>query len=163
MVCLAILVSVSDPSGLPVLGFLSNWGKLLEVISTRIRWPGLNTLAVPVISISNSYTSLGVSKLILSTPSLNLALRIPSETGMADPSGYTSTSLIIQSVSNPSVAAWSFILTGPAMVIGSVRKSLVYTSTSLRRSNTLWSLGPEIVGEPQQLFPPYVGTGFSGS
>ncbi len=72
-------------------------------------------------------------------------------------------SFTIQSVSLPSVVACRSIFTGPAIVTGSFSTSLVKRTMSARASSGVWSTGPAIVGDPQQLLPPVVGTGSFGS
>ncbi len=50
IVCCATRGCVPLPSGSPVFRLRSNCGKLLDVMSTRIRCPGWNTIAVPTMS-----------------------------------------------------------------------------------------------------------------
>ena len=55
----AVLMSASMLGTLPVLRFLSNLGKLLLEISSRMRWPDLNSMLVFQTLMWNSYTPSG--------------------------------------------------------------------------------------------------------
>src|SRR3989442_14753125 len=61
MVWRATTVRDEVPNGSPVLGFRSNEGKRLLVMSTRMRWPLRNRLLVTIWSMTNSAGSSGVS------------------------------------------------------------------------------------------------------
>ncbi len=50
----ATLRAPPPPSGPPVLGLMSKWGKLLEEMSIRMRWPALNRFEVGKASMATS-------------------------------------------------------------------------------------------------------------
>src|SRR6266487_2551604 len=87
---------------------------------------------------------------------------MPSQTFRARPSGHTSTSLAVKSVSRAELAAHSSSATGPVTSRSCSSGAEVNTSTSLRRSTGRWSKipGSRPYGERQ---PPRVGTGSRGS
>src|SRR3954466_1914500 len=58
----ATLSSSPLPSGAPLLGLTSKWGKLLDDTSSRIRWPRLNRLEVGKAVTLMAYTSPGAIK-----------------------------------------------------------------------------------------------------
>src|ERR1022692_2189954 len=89
---------------------------------------------------------------------------MPSVRFCARPSGNTSTSLAVKSVSRAEVAAYNTTRTGPMTSTSLRRGAVVYTSTSRRCSTARWSFGPQ--GNTfglQQAAPPAVGTGSCGS
>src|ERR1022692_2658927 len=89
---------------------------------------------------------------------------MPSVRFCARPSGNTSTSLAVKSVSRAEVAAYNTTRTGPMTSTSLRRGAVVYTSTSRRCSTARGSFGPQ--GNTfglQQAAPPAVGTGSCGS
>src|ERR1700683_876565 len=104
---------------------------------------------------SPGWANSGLSKtcryLIRSMPSVRLR---------ASPSGNTSTSLAVKSVSAADVAAYSTTRTGPVTSRSCFKGALEYTRTYLRFSTGRGSRGPQggIFGS-QHTAPPCVGTG----
>src|ERR1035438_5881740 len=68
---------------------------------------------------------------------------MPSVRFCARPSGNTSTSLAVKSVSRAEVAAYNTTRTGPMTSTSLRRGAVVYTSTSRRCSTARWSFGPQ--------------------
>ena len=141
----------------------SNRGKLLLDMSTLIRCPARKTLLVGHRSIVSSYIVPGSSSSCRAVERRYLPRTIPSHRLTAYPSGCTSTSLAVKSVSGPSVLAYRVTDTGPVTSRSSVSGSDVNTSTSLRYSTGRWSYAPQdTTSELQQVHPPTVGAGLSG-
>src|ERR1035441_139672 len=89
---------------------------------------------------------------------------MPSVRFCARPSGNTSTSLAVKSVSRAEVAAYNTTRTGPMTSTSLRRGAVVYTSTSRRCSTARWSFGPQ--GNTfglQQAAPPAVGDDAAGA
>src|SRR4029077_742760 len=97
--CSAGRISESVNSSCQVLGLRSKRGKFDELISSRTRWPALNTLAVAHRSILNSYTFPATINLGSLRDSRTRARMIPSVRLRAKPHGPASTSLAVKSVS----------------------------------------------------------------
>src|SRR6185312_12912572 len=82
----------------------------------------------------------------------------------ARPSGYTSSSRQVKSVSFRLDETYSVTVIGPLISTPSLNGSVVYTSTSFRASTGRWSNEPKCTAFPSQHPPPpYVWTGFAGS
>ncbi len=88
---------------------------------------------------------------------------MPSARLAANPSGLTSTSFAVKSVSGADDSTHSSTRTGPATATGASSTGELKQSTSSRRSTSDWSSipAPMIVGI--SVFPPTVGTGSRGS
>lgn len=83
-----------------IAGLRSKRGKLEEAISTLMRWPDLKVRLVAIRSISCRRRSPG-------------ARTMPSMMFMARPSGWTSTSLAVQSLPDAEVSACRTTVSGP--------------------------------------------------
>src|SRR5262252_2115943 len=99
MVFVAIVDLAEFAADSPVFRFRSKRGKLLLEISKRIRWPVLKTLLVAHRSIIRGETLPGTRGAAVAAESRYLLRRIPSVILIAAPSGATSTSLAVKSVS----------------------------------------------------------------
>ena len=142
----------------------SNRGKLLLLISRRMRWPALNTLLVDTRSMLYSWTTPGVTGWDSSVPLRYRARMMPSVRLRAEPHASTSTSLAVKSVSAAEVAAVQREGYRPGNLdIGREGRRRV-AQTSLRPSNSCWSYAPPGTKDgPQHSGPPRVGTGSRGS
>ena len=81
---------------------------------------------------------------------------------MAFPSGWTSTSMAVKSVSVAEVDAYRVAVIGPVTSTACSRGGVVNTRMSSRSAMSARSKGPGGVG-PNMRLPPRVGTGFIGS
>src|SRR5258708_40248691 len=119
-------MSASVDGSVPVFYFLGRCGKFEDEISRRIRCPGLKTLAVYPRSISYSYAVPGSISDGTDFDPLRKRARITrSSRFCANPSGCTSTSLAVKSVSRADDVAQNVTLACPTTGRLFVRGALV--------------------------------------